>query len=336
MGVYVRWRKCEDVAGQSPLEERIYHMLDLPSIEPKYYIPGLRCTLSPLLLLKKRTKKLNLTSKFGTFTAYADGSVIKLPKPDSPGQIRIVKHNSSTLNSNHSSIIPFSVSDVVSSQIRSTRIGDKVEVQMGGHSPTKELQVSVSVVLEGIIESSDDGGGESNHLVAISDGTRYPLDANEDKAVVGFVPLVPGDKVKFHVGQQGTARHILVLGEVEGRVYAPGLIRVRGSPISAIYSPKANGGLKSGDSVALRLEWKATHFCAVNIRSIKQAAKYVPSSPLAKQPSSESMKPFESPRAPSPSPQSASVSPAGADSPRYDSNSCSRDCCACLTVEALT
>jgi hypothetical protein len=267
MGIYIKWRKAEDSKGESPSEERVYHMLELPDLESKFYLPGLKCTLTPLLLIKKRTKKLNLTSKFGTFVAIGEGTVVKVPKGKQDGQVRLTKHSST--------LVPFTTGEILTNtRARPLRVGDSVEVTMSGTAASGKFYTGVSVILDGTVSIPDErryNALNNDGVVICAEDSQFDVDTTVSDAVIGFPPLRNGDRVRFQVNNAGCAQNIIILGEVEGRVYAPGIIRIRNSQISAVYAAKNNEAFKPGDNVVLRLEWKDTHYRANLIRHARNA-----------------------------------------------------------------
>jgi hypothetical protein len=312
-GCYIKWRQADDGKGGSSPDDRIFNLF-VSDVEARYVLPGMRARVVPMLVTKKSTKRLNLTSKFGSFMCMSDGIVSELPDGAAPrlgpnlvgsregssssigsassvdlvsvGKIKLAKQSpAASMN--------FTYADVVTPLVkRALRSGDRVELKFAPDPAVQSITVSVTLTLEGFIRkrgSTDpsctpvDGddfycNSELEVFCKAEDAVpvvgippegdlSYPIDPDNDEAVLGFLPLRVGDRVRFHVNASGRAESISVISEVPGRIRAIGTVVLRGdNSVIAVYPPKTFTKLLSGTYVLTRIDWQDTHFRILQMR----------------------------------------------------------------------
>lgn len=178
-GCYIKWRVADDGKGGSSPDDRIFNLF-VGDVEARYVLPGMRARVTPMLVMKKSTKRLNLTSKFGSFECLTEGIVSELPDGFCPSPAMLALGPRSREGSNSSSGSASSASLVSVGKIkiskqspgtsmnftygdvatpldrRALRSGDRVELKFSPDPPAASIKVVVTVILEGIVRKVGD------------------------------------------------------------------------------------------------------------------------------------------------------------------------------------
>jgi len=117
--------------------------------ESKFLRPGLKVMLTPVLLIKKTTGRLNLTSVFGTLVCFAEATVTETPTTVTKRGGHILPGKARLVAPHHGMIVEFYKENVETPDSpRPLRQGDKVQIQMRGDIETTSIDITILLIIE--------------------------------------------------------------------------------------------------------------------------------------------------------------------------------------------